>query len=45
MAGRERPRAYEKARVAEELAKLAEGAVIPEWLPDYAVLREQARSC
>lgn len=35
----------EQARVAAELAALPEGAVIPEWLTDYAVLREQTRAC
>lgn len=35
----------EQARVAEEIAALPEGALIVEWLADYAVLREQARKC
>jgi len=35
----------EQARVAKEVAALPEGAVIPEWLVDYAVLREQAQAC
>jgi hypothetical protein len=35
----------EQARVAEEVAALSEGAVITEWLADYAVLRAQARAC
>jgi len=35
----------EQARVAEEVAALPEGAVIAEWLPDYAVLRAQTRAC
>ena len=35
----------EQARVAAELAALPEGAVMPEWLSDHAVLREQARAC
>lgn len=35
----------EQARVADELAVLPEGAMISEWLPDYAVLRDQARAC
>jgi hypothetical protein len=35
----------EQARVAAELAALPEGAVIAEWMADYAVLREQARAC
>jgi hypothetical protein len=35
----------EQARVAEEVAVLPKGAVIAEWLADYAVLRAQARAC
>ena len=35
----------EQARVAEEVGALSEGAVILDWLADYAVLREQARAC
>lgn len=35
----------EQARVAEELVALPEGAVIAEWLADYAVLRAQVRGC
>lgn len=35
----------EQARVADEVASLPEGAVITEWLADYAVLREQVRAC
>ncbi|MGI3213222.1 hypothetical protein ACROSR_19235 [Roseovarius tibetensis] len=35
----------EQARVAEEVAELPEGALILEWLADYAVLRDQARAC
>lgn len=35
----------EQAQVASEVAGLPEGAVITEWLSDYAVLREQARAC
>jgi hypothetical protein len=35
----------EQAHVAKELAALPEGAVIAEWLADYAVLREQAQAC
>lgn len=35
----------EQARVADEVAALPEGAVIVEWLADYAVLREQVRAC
>ena len=34
-----------QARVAEEVAALQEGALIAEWLADYAVLRDQARAC
>ena len=35
----------EQARVAKEVAALPEGALIPDWLADYAVLRDQARAC
>jgi hypothetical protein len=35
----------EQARVAQEVAALPEGALIPTWLADYAVLRDQARAC
>ncbi|WP_372921471.1 hypothetical protein [Roseovarius sp.] len=35
----------EQARVAEEVVALPEGAVIVEWLADYAVLRDQTRAC
>tara|TARA_R110000850_G_C9913616_1_gene460829 strand:+ start:456 stop:587 length:132 start_codon:yes stop_codon:yes gene_type:complete len=35
----------EQVRVAEELAALPDGAMITEWLADYAVLRDQARAC
>lgn len=35
----------EQARVATEVAALPEGAVIPDWLADYAVLRAQVRAC
>ena len=35
----------EQARVAEEVAALSQGALIPGWLADYAVLRDQARVC
>ena len=35
----------EQARVADELAVLPKGALLPEWLADYAVLRDQARAC
>ena len=35
----------EQMRVAEEVAALPEGALIPDWLADYAVLRDQARVC
>jgi len=35
----------EQTRLAEEVAALQEGTLIPEWLADYAVLRDQARAC
>ncbi|WP_296643843.1 hypothetical protein [Roseinatronobacter sp.] len=35
----------EQARVAEEVATLPESALIPEWLVDYTVLRDQVRAC
>lgn len=35
----------EQAHMAEEVAALRNGAVIPEWLADYAVLRDQVRAC
>jgi hypothetical protein len=35
----------EQAQVADEVAALPEGAVIVDWLADYAVLREQVRAC
>jgi hypothetical protein len=35
----------EQLRVAEELVALPEGALIVEWMADYAVLRSQVRSC
>jgi len=34
-----------QARVADEVAAPPEGALIPGWLADYAVLRDQARAC
>jgi hypothetical protein len=34
-----------QAQAAEELALLPERSVIAEMLADYAVMREQARSC
>ena len=34
-----------QARAAEELALLPEGSAIGEMLSDYAILRDQARSC
>ena len=34
-----------QARAADELALLPEGSVIAEMLADYAVMREQARTC
>ncbi|WP_372675081.1 hypothetical protein [Aquicoccus sp.] len=35
----------EQVRVADEMAALPEGALIVEWLTDYAVLRDQVRAC
>ena len=35
----------QQARVADEVAKLPEGALIIGWLSDYAVLRDQAKAC
>jgi len=35
----------EQAQVAKEIAGLPEGALIPQWLADYAVLRAQVRTC
>jgi hypothetical protein len=35
----------EQARMASEVSALSEGALISEWLADYAVLREQVRRC
>jgi hypothetical protein len=35
----------EQIRVAKEIAALPERALIVEWLADYAILREQVRSC
>ena len=35
----------EQTRLAEEVAALPEGAMIVDWLADYAVLRDQARAC
>ncbi len=37
--------AAEQARVANELEALPDGAALINWLADYGVLREQARSC
>jgi len=34
-----------QALVAEELATMPEGAMIEDWLADYAVLRAQVRAC
>lgn len=34
-----------QARAAEELALLPEGSAVAEMLADYAVMRDQARSC
>lgn len=38
-------RQTEQVRLAEEVAALPEGAVVAEWLADYAVLRAQERAC
>lgn len=35
----------EQAQVASELAVLPDGALIADWLADYAVMRDQARAC
>ena len=35
----------EQAQVANEVAELSEGAMIIDWLSDYAVMRGQARIC
>jgi hypothetical protein len=35
----------EQARLADEVSGLPDGALIPKWLADYAVMREQARAC
>ncbi|MCC5983890.1 MAG: hypothetical protein JJU42_05955 [Rhodobacteraceae bacterium] len=35
----------EQLQVAREIAALPEGALLPAWLADYAVLRDQARAC
>jgi hypothetical protein len=37
--------ASEQSRVADEIEALPTGAVIIDWLADYAVLRDQARAC
>ena len=34
-----------QARAAEELALLPEGSAVAEMLADYAVMRDQARTC
>jgi hypothetical protein len=34
-----------QARAAEELALLPEGSTVAEMLADYAVMRDQARTC
>lgn len=34
-----------QTQVARELATLPAGALIPGWLADYAVMRDQARAC
>jgi len=35
----------DQTRMADEVLALPEGALIPGWIADYAVLREQARAC
>lgn len=35
----------EQTRLADEVARLPEASLIPEWLADYAVMRDQARVC
>ncbi len=35
----------EQALAADEIASLPDGAVLIEWMADYSVMREQARSC
>ena len=35
----------EQAQVAVEVAALPDGALIADWLADYAVMRDQARAC
>jgi hypothetical protein len=35
----------QQARLADEVAKLPEDALIIDWLSDYAVLRDQAKAC
>jgi hypothetical protein len=35
----------EQARLADEVARLPEGALIVGWMADYAVLRNQVRTC
>ena len=37
--------AAEQARVSSEVEALPDDAVLINWLADYSVLREQARSC
>jgi hypothetical protein len=37
--------ADKQRQVVEEIEALPDGAVIVDWLADYAVLREQARAC
>ena len=34
-----------QTRVADEVARLPEGALITGWLADYAVMRDQSRAC
>ncbi len=35
----------EQAQAADEIAPLPQNAVIIDWLSDYSVMRDQARSC
>ncbi len=35
----------EQAKVADETLALPDGAMIIEWLSDFAIMREQARAC
>lgn len=35
----------EQAHASDEIDALPEGAILSEWMADYSVLRDQARSC